>query len=226
MNLRLIDSANLRPALGEFLRSSGKSLINPYHNLQHALRVAAAVDHDVNLWIRGRRRREFILAALYHDWGHPGCAGDDAKNVERAALKVLSLRGVVEGVKLKRVAMLIRSTQFPMDEREVRRLGDHQLLLRDADIWNQGDLTSMEIFQLNVGLATEFGVPLRKWIEGNIAFFTAAPYWTEYGEVQASKHRARFLGLYNDWLEVLPEPEGGSYDPLAAKRRPTTSWDH
>jgi len=193
-----LDRAGLTPALHEFLRTGGDSLTNPYHNIQHALRVAAFAGQATN------HNPTVMLAGLFHDWRHPGGFGDpdiDTANVERAATKVMSLPTDLLPAEANKAmaAHSIRGTRFPMDEAEVQALPRMAKLLRDADVWNMAFMTDDELLALQVGLAAEAGVEPHRQFENNVAFIKTLPALTLYAEAVALKHRDRLISVLQNW---------------------------
>ena len=203
----LLAALGLGPAYVEFVRSSGGSLRNGYHNLVHTMRVVKSVveasipDTPADRDILATR----ALAALYHDWGHPGVISDDAENVRDASQKVLSIRRLLPGwADHGAAAKMIRGTRFPMLSSELEALTDDQSLLRDMDIWNIGAYSDEEIFQSNVcGLAAEWEMTPKEVATRNVDFFKNAKTLTFRGAMLAEQYRTRLVSLHIAWSEAL-----------------------
>jgi hypothetical protein len=182
--------------LDELLKAGGSWLINPYHNLSHALRVANVVINEVP----EVERTTFLIAALFHDYGHPGVMGEDEKNIERAIQKVLLLPAK-PGTSLEYAAELIRGTQFPLPEGMT--LTPDQGLLRDADFWHTAFLGKEDWLQVQVGLAAEFGKSLKDWLVGNAGYIETVPTFSKWGRITAEDHRGRMTRTAVRWAACL-----------------------
>jgi hypothetical protein len=180
--------------LTALVKLGGAWLVNPYHNLSHALRVADTVSRTL------KEDPTFIVAALFHDWGHPGTMGDDGKNIERTCAKVMSLPKR-EGVDLERAAELIRGTQFPLPDGMV--LTPEQGILRDADFWHTAFLNDQDWLQVQAGLATEFGKSLKDWLIGNVSYIETVPTFSKWGAMTAEDYRGFLVRQARRWADRL-----------------------
>lgn len=134
----------LEVAIHEFVKSNGASSTNPYHNAQHAFRVATCISSS---FLPKIARQNVMLAGLFHDWRHPGGFGvatTDQENVERAAQKVLTLGAPYDTWNLEYVADLIRATVFPMSPEKMQKLDENMRILRDADVWHAAFLNEQD----------------------------------------------------------------------------------
>jgi hypothetical protein len=109
-----------------------------YHGLRHMLHVTWVCYQACKYYNRlgqmsKREARNLLIAAMFHDYGHCGQAGDDALNIE-AALD--GLREHVDDVDrdyLVSISQIILATQFPhADLGDSPSLGEQ--VIRDADI--------------------------------------------------------------------------------------------
>lgn len=168
--------------LEELLRAGGTWLTNPYHNLSHVLRVwnaikdEAVVKTDAQTW---------AVAALFHDWGHPGVMGNDGDNIERSCLMVQSLpQDRFDSAKAIR---LIAGTQFPLPDGMT--LTPEEGLLRDADFWHTATLNNEDWLQVQAGLAREFGKPFKVWLTENADYILTVPTFSKWGERTSEDYR-------------------------------------
>lgn len=192
----------------EFLTTNSGNT-NPYHNLRHALRVVDEVakglkllaERDPDTWTP-QKLETLLVAALFHDWGHPGKASNDVENVNRAAEKVLSLpKEWNPDVDLDLAAEAIRGTQFPFLDASV--LTPVQEILRDADVWHQAMLSYEDWFDAQVGLATELGIPLNKWFGMTEEFVGGLLAFGPRAAILKGMYQENLMARARDWAAVL-----------------------
>lgn len=191
----------------EFLKSNAHRLVNPYHNLSHALRVAFYVHIAADSQgMDSKDIHSLVVAALYHDWGHPGVKGDDHENVMRAAAKARSLPNWDPLVDNDLVAEIIMGTEFPLPDGVA--LTEMQMLLRDADFWSNALLPEQAWFIAQVGLARERGdMSLHDWFDWNQAMISNFPTYTNWGRVAAHTFRAELCERSRKWAKFFEPGE-------------------
>lgn len=120
----------------QVILTSAKNLKKPYHNFRHMFHVtwlcydACVFYRDV---ISPKEMRRLLIAAMFHDFDHPGRSGNDDLNIE------ISIRGLRKYIhqddidELPNIEHLIRTTQFPhiFKAEQLSMLG---AILRDADL--------------------------------------------------------------------------------------------
>jgi len=109
---------------------------NPYHNLYHTLWVVLQVSNACKYYRDRLAPIEIfiiLMAALFHDFKHPGIRTNDALNIETAIL-AMDLVLLDEHVQyFEKIAWYIRTTEHPYVIEE-RFLDLCAQILRDADM--------------------------------------------------------------------------------------------
>ncbi len=176
----------------EFLETNpGRN--NPYHGNTHSLWTLEQVYNEASRSVSTVERVPLLVAALYHDWGHPGVKSDDRDNVRVASGRVMSVDGIFEH-DLKIAARMIQNTVWPLGK-DPRTLPMPDQILRDVDIWSMAYVSDAMFYVLQAGLAQEQRVPLVEWFKTNAEFFRQAPTLSFYGREAAQFHRQRLVTL-------------------------------
>ena len=161
------------------------NLTNPYHNLRHSLHVAWLCHQACRFYrdtITPRQMRILLIAALFHDFDHPGHPHSDAEEPDRLNIDiaVAGLRRHIEPgdrALLPDIEKLIRLTQFPYaaggDTLDL--LGQ---IIRDADV-AQG-LDPVWIQQVVIGLAAEQGLAPLQMLRAQEPFLRRLSFNTEW----------------------------------------------
>lgn len=155
----------------------------PYHNLGHVLSVTRvcyrACRHYVGLGQMNRRQaRNLLIAALLHDYGHPGFLRDDFLNIE-TAINALRRNILSEDVPdLAEIVMIIKATQHEhIDYGEDISLA--QSIIRDADICQTFGEDWMH--DILVGLGKEWGKSPYEMLELQIPFLRKIRFYSSFG---------------------------------------------
>lgn len=135
-----------------------QNVFSPYHNFRHmsyvpwlAYQACAYYAHTAAL--TPRQMRHLLIAGLFHDFDHPGTAGNDDLNITR------SIRGLEKHVLpsdapfLHDVTSLIRFTEYPY-KAQSGWLPLSALILRDADLAQA--MSTSWIQHVVFGLAAEW----------------------------------------------------------------------
>jgi hypothetical protein len=133
-------------------------LANPYHNFRHIFHVLWLCHTACEYYgekISKLEARILLIAALFHDFNHPGKAGNDDLNIE---LAIRGLRKHIhpdDVIHLPRIEELIRITEYPPKESGDRLtlLGQ---ILRDSDLSQA--LVDVWIQQVIIGLSEEWEI--------------------------------------------------------------------
>ena len=206
------DTLDAEAFLREFIETNWVSAANPYHNLGHAFRVVESAMQagrfDVGLvqpWTSYEYRTCFV-AALFHDWQHPGGVGvKDSQNVQRAAQKVLSLPKLPEAPFDHQVAaQAILDTVYPLPPGgELSYMG---LILRDADLWHSGFMTESELFsQVVVPLSQEMHMTVGEMCVREAKFFREAPAYTDWAKEVRRQEAPRLAQHCENMATLLGE---------------------
>jgi hypothetical protein len=161
------------------------NLENPYHNLRHTLHVTWLC-HDACRYYQNeltpRQRRNLLLAALFHDFDHPGHPHPREDDPDRINIKhaIAGLRRYItpgDRAFLTEIEALIQSTHFPY-----KTHGDKVTLsgniIRDADLAQA--LSPAWIQQVVVGLARELGLKPHDMLKAQPAFLAALRFNTQW----------------------------------------------
>jgi len=164
--------------------TSAKNLKNPYHNFRHMFHVtwlcydACVFYRDV---ISPKEMRRLLIAAMFHDFDHPGRSGNDDLNIE------ISIRGLRKYIhqddidELPNIEHLIRTTQFPhiFKAEQLSMLG---AILRDADL-SQG-LSPVWVQEIIFGLSSEMCIDPVDVFKMQAGFFSNLKFLTEWGRLR------------------------------------------
>jgi len=158
-----------------------KNLQNPYHNFRHVFHVVwlcytACLFYGTKL--TPREMRNLLIAAMFHDFDHPGKTGNDDLNIE-IAIRGLRKHLAQEDVgHLSDIEALIRPTQFPYVI-DVSTLSLSGQILRDADASQAFSVAWVQ--QIVFGLAEEMGTTPHNVFAMQEGFLTGLHFATEWG---------------------------------------------
>lgn len=159
------------------------NIYRPYHDLEHMLSVTRicyrACRYYAGLGQMTRRQaRNLLIAALFHDYGHPGFLQDDHINIETAvdALRQYILKE--DAPHLAEIVMIIEATQYPHKDYGVD-LTREQAVIRDADIGQTfGDYWIRDIL---FGLSKEMGKSPYEMLEMQEDFLRNIRFYSTFG---------------------------------------------
>jgi len=188
----------------QVVMSSAKNLKNPYHNFRHMFHVtwlcydACVFYEDV---LTPAQMRKLLIAAMFHDFDHPGRSGNDDLNIE------ISIRGLRKNVdtcdekNLSEIENIIRTTQFPHII-PASQLNLMQAILRDADL-SQG-LSPVWVQEIIFGLSSEMCVSPTDVFKMQAGFFTNLKFITEWGKIKFNQNIIdEKIKEANDYLEII-----------------------
>ncbi len=137
--------------------SKAQNLGNPYHNFRHVFHVVWLCDDACMFYKNQLTKNEMrclLIAAMFHDFDHPGIMGDDDLNIARAirALKKYILREDLEYFEI--IASIISATEYPY-KTATHILSLPKQIIRDADMGQAFSVAWMQ--QILFGLAEEWG---------------------------------------------------------------------
>jgi hypothetical protein len=164
-----------------FFKSS--NLYKPYHNLRHMLHVLWLC-HKACRYYRSelspRQMRNLLIAALFHDFDHPGHPhpGEDDPDRINIPIAIAGLRRFItpaDRLFLPEIEALIEATHYPykIASDKLDLLGR---IIRDADLAQA--LSTAWIQQVVIGLAQEWGVAPLEVLKGQAAFLTGLSFHT------------------------------------------------
>lgn len=161
------------------------NLRNPYHNLRHMLHVLWLC-HAACRYYRGeltpRQMRNLLIAALFHDFDHPGRRQPGENDPDRINIPI-AIAGLRRHVTpadhpyLSEIEALIEATYYPY------KIGSDKLdllgqIIRDADLAQA--LAPVWIQQVVIGLAQEWGVPPFEVLKGQASFLAGLSFQTRW----------------------------------------------
>jgi hypothetical protein len=156
-----------------------------YHGLRHMLHVTwvcyeACVYYEKVGKLDNRRRRNLLIAALFHDFEHAGKPVDDSLNI-RAAIEALKQFLLPEDKPFEMdIISILVVTQFPqLDFGE--KLTLEQAIIRDADMSQVFGPTW--IGDIVAGLGNELGKSPKEMLEQQYKFLNGLKFHSEFGEV-------------------------------------------
>ncbi len=161
---------------------NAQNLQNPYHNFRHIFHVVWLC-YQACLFYRDRipphYMRNLLIAAIFHDFNHPGLMGDDDLNIARA---VRGLRKYILSQDVPHVGQiewLIKTTEYPY-KTETSSLQLESQIIRDADMGQS--LAMAWIQQVIFGLAGEWGKPPIDILKSQIGFLKNLKFYTDWGQ--------------------------------------------
>jgi hypothetical protein len=171
--------------LVEYFRAlfyDAKNLDLPYHNFRHMLHVTwlcheacRFYQHELSM----RKRRDLLIAALFHDFDHSGMSGNDALNIRRA---IEGFRAHVQPEDRHRMAYIVRligATEYPHTVPS-HELDLSSLIIRDADL--SQSMSVAWIQHVIFGLAREWGKKPIEVLRGQEAFMSKLEFHTEWAQ--------------------------------------------
>ena len=175
----------------------------PYHNIRHMLHVMWATYQGAEYYnsdISPRMLRNMLIAALFHDYNHPGKTTDDSKNI-KLAIDGLSLNILPEDKSyFVEISNYIRATQFPHLD---IKLDLAAKIIRDADI--SYTLYDVWIHTVNFGLSQEIGISPEQMLKGQSDFLKTLRFETEWAEKEYRERINSRIEESNDLYKALYE---------------------
>ncbi len=178
-----------------------KNLANPYHNFRHLFHVlylcSEACGYYHTFAISKREARDLLIAAIFHDFDHPGRTGNDDLNIE-ISLRALRKHILPEDKPfLGDIEYLIKCTEFPYRVPSIE-ISFLACVLRDADMAQVFSIAWIQ--QIIFGLANEMNMTPRKVLEMQESFLSAMSFNTKWatetfnnGGIQSKVEEARAL---------------------------------
>jgi len=157
-----------------------QNLSNPYHNFRHMLHVVWLCYQACRFYGRQltpRQMRNLLIAAMFHDFNHPGMAIHDDLNI------AIAIRGFQENLAKQdvdhrdEIIKVIRGSEFPHHGSSVTlEIG----ILRDADLAQA--LNPAWIQQVVFGLAAEWNKEPIELLKLQIAFAANLSFRTAWAQ--------------------------------------------
>ena len=160
-----------------------RNLHNPYHNFRHMLHVLWLCHQACRYYqnrLTPRQMRDLLIAALFHDFDHPGRPHPGETDPDRIniPIAIAGLRRCImpaDRAFLPQIEALIEATHYPY------KIGSHKLdllgqIIRDADLAQA--LSPAWIQQVVFGLAQEWEVPPLEVLKGQGSFLASLSFST------------------------------------------------
>jgi hypothetical protein len=163
---------------------SAPNIHHGYHGLRHMLHVTWVCYQACKYYRRldqmtKRETRNLLIAAMFHDYGHCGQAGDDAVNIEAALDGLREHIDDMDKDHLVAISRVIHVTQFPHAS-----LGDSSTLseqvIRDADI-SQAFGTTW-IGDIAAGFGSELDKTPVEMLEQQLGFLGVVQFHSDFGK--------------------------------------------
>jgi hypothetical protein len=166
-----------------FFKSS--NLQNPYHNLRHTLHVLWLCNEACRYYrdeLTLRQMRNLLIAALFHDFDHPGHPhpGEDDPDRINIPIAIVGLRRYIMAIDrpfLPEIEALIEATHYPYKIVGVK-LDLLGRIIRDADLAQA--LSPAWIQQVVIGLAQEWEVQPLDVLKGQASFLAGLSFQTHW----------------------------------------------
>jgi len=166
-----------------FFRS--RNLHNPYHNLRHMLHVLWLCYKACRYYqneLTPRQMRNLLIAALFHDFDHPGHPhpGEDDPDRINIPIAIAGLRRYIMPTDrpfLPEIEALIEVTHYPHKVAS-DKLDLQGRIIRDADLAQA--LSPAWIQQVVIGLAQEWRVQPLHVLRSQASFLTGLSFSTRW----------------------------------------------
>ena len=177
----------------------------PYHNLRHMLHVMWATYHGAEFYkdeISPRTLRNMLIAALFHDYNHPGETGNDARNIEIAIRGLKTFLLPIDQPHLGEISEYIKATQFPHLKLELTLAAK---IVRDSDI--AYTLSDAWIQTVSFGLNQEIGLSTEEMLRSQEGFLRSLKFETEWAEKEYTPRIDLRIAEANEMCEVIYGPK-------------------
>jgi len=164
-----------------------RNLHNPYHNFRHMLHILWLCHKACRYYqtqITPRQMRNLLIAALFHDFDHPGHPhpGEDDPDRINIPIAIAGLRRHIMPADrpfLPKIEALIEATHYPY------KIGSDKLdllgqIIRDADLAQA--LSPAWIQQVVIGLAQEWEVQPLDVLKGQASFLAGLSFCTRWAQ--------------------------------------------
>lgn len=161
---------------------NAQNLQRGYHNFRHTFHVLWLCYQAVHFYqqeIHPTDRRNLLIAAMWHDFDHPGIKGNDDLNVERA-VRGFRKHILEEDKKYEDcIVKIIRASEYPYKEK-TDSLPLTCQIIRDADM---GQVFAMAWLQQVVfGLSQEWGMTPMEILRSQPSFLKSVKFHTKWGQ--------------------------------------------
>jgi hypothetical protein len=156
-----------------------------YHGLRHMLHVTWAC-YEACLYyaklgkLDTRRRRNLLIAALLHDYGHAGKSGDDAANIKVAIEALVQHLLPEDAAYTEEIISILGATQFPHADLG-KEITLEQAIIRDADMSQAFGV--VWIGDILAGFGNELGKTPKEMLLQQQKFLSGLKFHSDFGRV-------------------------------------------
>lgn len=169
----------------QILFFKARNLNNPYHNFRHTTHVLWLCYNACRYYrdeLTPLRMRILLIAALFHDFDHPGHPhpGEENPDAINIAIAIAGLRQYIttsDHALLPEIEALVEATHFPY-KIDGGELDLPSKIIRDADLAQA--LSPVWIQQVVLGLAQEWRVTPVEVLKAQASFLANLPFNTEW----------------------------------------------
>jgi len=163
------------------------NLFNDYHNFRHMFHVVYYCFVAIRYYgdrITKLEARAILIAAMFHDFNHPGKTGDDDLNIMRALRGLLRNLLPEDKVLFPLITEIIQATEYPYTV-PGEKLPLLCQIIRDADMSQAFSVSWIQ--QIAFGLAREMGITPRAVLESQGKFLGSVKFLTEWAKQEFPK---------------------------------------
>lgn len=175
----------------------------PYHNFRHMMHVTFQVYDAMKYYhyfeeYGKKKARAFLIAAMFHDYNHPGKKRDDHQNIVDAKKGIRDVILPEDQELLGFIEMLIGATEYPHvqidNSLEVDIIRDADTAQTFSDAWYQ---------QVIFGLSQEMGITPMQCLQHETEFITSIPLTTQWAKDKYSEDKKEKLADIKKLLTFL-----------------------
>ncbi|MBS0636175.1 MAG: hypothetical protein JSS12_01580 [Verrucomicrobia bacterium] len=180
-----------------------RNIHKPYHNFRHMMHVLWLA-YDAAGYYKNRLTkkeiRNLLIAAMFHDFDHPGMIGYDDCNVEIAIRGLKKWVAPIDLDQLDKIVTLIQKTEFPY-KAEGSNLDLSTQILLDCDM--SQSFSSSWLQQVIFGLSQEMSVSPIAVLKDQEAFISNIQFHTEWAKQKFDLQRVHKIEEAKALLELL-----------------------
>lgn len=186
--------------------TKAQNLRNPYHNFRHMMHVTWLCYQACAFYqeqLNPREMRNLLIAAMFHDFDHPGIRGNDDLNIERAERGLEECVVNIDRLSVGKIKEIICATEYPYSTPS-ESLSLCGMIIRDADAAQS--LSVAWVQQTLFGLAAEWGISFEEVLTREITFHEKLRFETRWAQELFPAHTIEGkLRETKDFLALLTE---------------------
>lgn len=172
----------------------------PYHNFRHMMHITWSAYDAIKYYgdFDKRDARALLIAAMFHDYGHKGTAGNDFENIANAKESVRNHIMEKDKNLLPSIEELISATEFPYTTIGIAR---GVRILRDADMSPSFD--NVWIQEVLFGLSKESGKDPTSFLKEELTFISNITFNTDWAIKKFSLKKEERIAEIEKLLRML-----------------------